>query len=83
MTRGVTIQEILHKINGMYNLDQCDANLVLSLTTFKRIMMLYPDAGPVMCSDRIVKEKYRDLKDFGILDESGRIQLEAFREALI
>ena len=79
MTKGVTIHEIVKKLD---NVLEVTANKYegypLTKVSFKKIMMLYPEDGPVMTSERSINQKYLDLKEFGILSSTGRIDLDQF-----
>ena len=79
MTKSISLTEILKKMDKVYNISKRDTeSLMITLVTFKKIMMLYPDEGPVISCERIIKEKYRNLKEFGILNQSGRVNTDEF-----
>ena len=71
--------DILKKVDKVYNIQERPTeSLMIPLITFKKIMMLYPEDGPVISCERTIKEKYRCLKEFGILNQSGRINYDEF-----
>lgn len=79
MTKSVSLIEILKKIDKVWNISSRNTeSLMITLVTFKKIMMLYPDEGPVISCERTIKEKYRNLKEFGILNQSGRVNTDEF-----
>ena len=75
MTRSVTIQDCIKKVDRHFELSLSgnDFGFVLTFITFKKVMMLYPDEGPIISAERTLRERYRTLKEFGLLNESGRI----------
>lgn len=79
MTKSISLTEILKKMDKVYNISKRDTeSLIIPLVTFKKIMMLYPEDGPVISCERTIKEKYRCMKEFGILNQSGRINFDEF-----
>lgn len=71
--------EILKKVDKVYEVSSHPSmSLVFPYTTFKKILMLYPADGPVISCERTIKEKYKCLKDFGILNQDGRLNYEEF-----
>lgn len=79
MTKSVTVIEILKKIDKVYEIsERPEGRLVLMLPTFKKILMLYPEAGPVISCERTIKEKYKTLKEFGILNQNGSVNYDEF-----
>lgn len=79
MTKSVSVFEILKKIDLVYNISDCpEISLPLTLPTFKKILMLYPEYGPVISSERTIKEKYKSFKEIGILNPNGRVNYDEF-----
>ena len=79
MTKGVTIHEIVKKLDNVLGLtDNRYEGYPLTKVSFKKIMMLYPEDGPVMTSERSINQKYLDLKEFGIISSAGRVDLDQF-----
>lgn len=84
MTKGISIPDVIKKIDNIL-LISLGENLdyPLNLLAFKRLMMIYPEQyGPVITSERNVKEKYRLLQEFGIVNMTGRINVDRFKEIL-
>lgn len=79
MTKSVSLIEILKKIDNVYEItNHPEFSMVFPYTTFKKILMLYPTSGPVISCERTIKEKYKCLKEFGILNQDGRINYDEF-----
>lgn len=79
MTRSISLIEILRKIDRVYEIsNKPETRLILSLPTFKKILMLYPEEGPVISCERNIKEKYKALKEFGILNPNGSVNYDEF-----
>lgn len=81
MTKAITITDVVRKINNVLKVSDNNISM-LPWTAFKKIMMLYPEDGPVISNERNVKEKYRTLQEFGVLNDSGRINADAWHEIL-
>lgn len=84
MTKGISIPDVIKKIDNIL-LISLGENLdyPLNLLAFKRLMMIYSEQyGPVITSERNVKEKYRLLQEFGIVNMTGRINVDRFNEIL-
>lgn len=77
MTKAITLIDCLKKVQTVLNLSNA-SSMVLTLPTFKRVMMLYPEEGPVIASERAVKEKYRTMKEVGIINNDGRLDMDLF-----
>ena len=77
MTKAITLIDCLKKVQIVLNLTPT-STMILTLPTFKRIMMLYPEEGPVIASERSIREKYRTLKEVGILNNDGRMNMDLF-----
>ena len=84
MTKGISISEVIKKIDNILLISAGDnLDFPLNLPAFKRLMMIYPaQYGPVITSERNVKEKYRLLQEFGIVNMTGRINVDRFNEVL-
>ena len=84
MTKGISIPDVIKKIDNILLISTGDnLDFPLNLLAFKRLMMIYPEQyGPVITSERSVKEKYRLLQEFGIVNMTGRINVDRFNEIL-
>lgn len=84
MTKGISIPDVIKKIDNILLISAGDnLDYPLNLLAFKRLMMIYPEQyGPVITSERNVKEKYRLLQEFGIINMTGRINVDRFNEIL-
>lgn len=84
MTKGISIPDVIKKIDNILLISAGDnLDYPLNLLAFKRLMMIYPEQyGPVITSERNVKEKYRLLQEFGIVNMTGRINVDRFNEIL-
>lgn len=84
MTKGISIPDAIKKIDNILLISAGDnLDFPLNLLAFKRFMMIYPEQyGPVITSERNVKEKYRLLQEFGIVNMTGRINVDRFNEIL-
>lgn len=77
MTKAITLIDCLKKVDAVLGVSTA-SSMVLTLPTFKGIMMLYPEDGPVIASERAVREKYKTMKDIGILNGDGRVNIDLF-----
>lgn len=66
----------MKKIDSVLRISENKQSVVLTPVTFKKIMMLYPEDGPVISCERTIKERYRCLKEFGILNQTGRVDVD-------
>lgn len=84
MTKGIGIPDVIKKIDNILLISAGDNHdYPLNLPAFKRFMMIYSEQyGPVITSERNVKEKYRLLQEFGIVNMTGRINVDRFNEIL-
>ena len=84
MTKGISIPDVIKKIDSILLISMGEnLDFPLNLLAFKRLMMIYPEQyGPVITSERNVKEKYRLLQEFGIVNMTGRINVDRFNEIL-
>ena len=84
MTKGISIPDVIKKIDSILLISMGEnLDYPLNLLAFKRLMMIYPEQyGPVITSERNVKEKYRLLQEFGIVNMTGRINVDRFKEIL-
>ena len=78
-TKPILLTDVLKKIDNVFNISgRTTESLIITPVTFKKIMMLYPDDGIVISSERTIKEKYRCLKEFGFLNPQGRVNTDEF-----
>lgn len=82
MTKGISIRDAVVKIDKVLGItDGENTNVSLSMKLFKRIMMVEPETiGPVITSERNCREKYRSFCELGIVNETGRINLDLFTQ---
>lgn len=80
MTKGISIRDAVLKIDKVLGITEGDnQNIPLNMKMFKRIMMIEPDSvGPVIISERNCREKYRSFCELGIVNDTGRINIDLF-----
>jgi hypothetical protein len=82
MTKGISIRDAVVKIDKVLRITEGDnQNVPLSMKMFKRIMMVEPESvGPVITSERNCREKYRSFCELGIVNDTGRINVDLFTQ---
>lgn len=82
MTKGISIRDAVVKIDKVLRITEGDnQNVLLSMKMFKRIMMVEPESvGPVITSERNCREKYRSFCELGIVNDTGRINVDLFTQ---
>lgn len=82
MTRGISIRDAVVKIDKVLGITDGDnTNVPLTMKMFKRIMMVEPESiGPVIVSERNCREKYKTFCELGIVNETGRINVDLFTQ---
>ena len=82
MTKGISIRDAVVKIDKVLRITEGDnQNVPLSMKMFKRIMMVEPESvGPVITSERNCREKYRSFCELGIVNDTGRINIDLFTQ---
>ena len=82
MTKGISIRDAVVKIDKVLRITEGDnQNVPLSIKMFKRIMMVEPESvGPVITSERNCREKYRSFCELGIVNDTGRINVDLFTQ---
>lgn len=79
MTRAITLIDCLKKIDKVYNIsNRPEDRVMLPLITFRKIMQLYPEDGPIISNERNLREKYKAMRDFGIINQVGVIYRDEF-----
>ncbi len=80
MTKGISIRDAVVKIDKVLGITAGNnTNVSLNMRMFKRIMMVEPDSvGPVITSERNCREKYRSFCELGIVNDTGRINVDLF-----
>lgn len=73
----IKIDKVLGITEG-YNTD-----VPLNIKMFKRIIMMEPETvGPVIASERNCREKYKTFCELGIVNDTGRINVDLFTKIL-
>lgn len=82
MTKGISVRDAVKKIDDILLISIGDnTEFPLNLRAFKRIMMVEPD-GPIITSERTCRERYRTFQELGIVNDTGRINIELFMKIL-
>lgn len=84
MTKGISIRDAVVKIDKVLGITEGqNTNVPLNIKMFKRIMMVEPETvGPVITSERNCREKYKTFCELGIVNDTGRINVDLFTKIL-
>jgi hypothetical protein len=82
MTKGISVRDAVNKIDNVLLISVGEnTDYPLSLKAFKKIMMVEPEA-PIITSERTCRERYRTFQELGIVNDTGRINVELFTKIL-
>lgn len=82
MTKGISVRDAVRKIDNVLLISLGDnAEYPLNLKAFKKIMMVEPEA-PIITSERTCRERYRTFQELGIVNDTGRINIDLFTKIL-
>lgn len=82
MTKGISVRDAVRKIDNVLLISLGDnTEYPLNLKAFKKIMMVEPEA-PIITSERTCRERYRTFQELGIVNDTGRINIELYMKIL-